>query len=98
MLRQVMADAKIAYPIRLIEIKTPEQAQSEHFLGSPSFRMDGVDLWPESRTTYDLSCRVYRTAGGLRGVPTQAMLRTRILEMAGLASKDNLLRVDEKYT
>ena len=64
--------------VRLIEITNPQQAQDEHFLGSPSIRMNGVDLWPESRSRYDLSCRVYQTAQGVRGSPTVEMLRERI--------------------
>ena len=79
-LQQVMASENLDFPIRMIEIKTPEQAQSEHFLGSPSYRVDGVDLWPETRHTYDMSCRVYQTAHGLRGIPTNEMLRARINE------------------
>ena len=64
--------------VRLIEITNPQQAQDEHFLGSPSIRMNGVDLWPESRSRYNLSCRVYQTAQGMRGSPTVEMLRERI--------------------
>jgi len=64
--------------VRLIEITNPQQAQDEHFLGSPSIRMNGVDIWPESRSRYNLSCRIYQTAQGMRGSPTVEMLRERI--------------------
>jgi hypothetical protein len=51
----------------------------EKFCGSPSFRINGEDLWCEERAKYHLSCRVYRTAQGLQGSPTVEMLRERIL-------------------
>jgi hypothetical protein len=48
------------------------------FLGSPSLRVDGVDLWPEERRRYTLNCRVYPTPHGLRGAPTVEMLREQL--------------------
>ncbi len=48
------------------------------FLGSPSFRINGMDLWDEKRSTYDLSCRVYLTPQGLKGCPTVEMLREKL--------------------
>lgn len=77
-LRQAIEAEKLSTEIHLIEIKTPEQAQAEKFLGSPSFRMNGVDLWPEERSRYLLSCRVYHTSDGLRGAPAIEMLREQI--------------------
>lgn len=77
-LRALIAADHLAMDVRLVEIHNPQQAQAEHFLGSPSFRMNGVDLWPEPRSSYDLSCRVYHTPQGMRGSPTIEMLRERI--------------------
>ena len=48
------------------------------FLGSPSFRVNGMDLWPEERKRFILSCRVYPTSQGLRGAPTVEMLRQKL--------------------
>lgn len=69
------------YQINLVKIETPEQAQKERFLGSPSFRVNGVDLWPEEREVYSLSCRVYHTPNGMKGFPTVEMLRERLREI-----------------
>ncbi len=74
-LRQALKAENISGEIRLIEIAGPEQAQAERFLGSPSFRIDGVDLWPEERKRYTMNCRVYPTGKGLQGAPTVEMLR-----------------------
>ncbi len=77
-LKQALEAENVSANVRLIEIKDPEQAQSERFLGSPSFRVDGSDLWPEPRKRYNLSCRVYQTGQGLQGAPTVEMLREQI--------------------
>lgn len=44
------------------------------FAGSPTFTVDGVDLFPASTTPGGLSCRVYLTAAGPAGVPEVAEL------------------------
>ncbi len=80
-LKQVIEEEKFPCQVRLIEIITPHQAQAEKFLGSPSFRMNGIDLWPETRAQYNLSCRVYQTRQGMLGDPTIEMLRERIRGM-----------------
>ncbi len=81
-LRQALATENWPTEIRLIEIADADQAQAERFLGSPSFRIDGIDLWPEARRRYTLNCRVYPTAEGLRGSPTVEMLREQIKLLA----------------
>lgn len=60
--------------IRLVKVVDNAEATRLKFLGSPSFRADGVDWWPAERKRYDLSCRVYSTPQGLQGAPTVEML------------------------
>jgi hypothetical protein len=64
--------------IRLVEVAEPEDAARLQFLGSPSFQINGVDLWPEDRKTFDLSCRVYATPQGMRGAPSVEMLHQKL--------------------
>lgn len=80
-LRQVIEKEDLPYRVRLIEITTPQQAQEERFLGSPSFRINGMDLWPETRTRYNMSCRVYKTNQGMRGSPTYEMIFDKLQEI-----------------
>ena len=47
--------------VDLIKIRDNVGAARLEFLGSPSFRVDGRELWPETREVYALSCRVYPT-------------------------------------
>lgn len=53
------------------EVSSDEAAETERFLGSPTVRVDGVDVEPGAtdRHTFGLSCRLYRTTHGLRGAP-----------------------------
>jgi hypothetical protein len=69
---------KISAEIKLILVESDEAAAREKFLGSPSIRVDGHDLWPEDRQSYHLGCRVYATEAGIRGVPSLEMLRIKI--------------------
>ena len=64
-------------------VEDDAQAAQLKFAGSPSLRVDGVDLWPEERKRYNLSCRVYLTPDGLHGVPTVAMLREQLRKVVG---------------
>jgi len=69
---------KLPGKVDLVLVKDNQQAESLRFLGSPSFRINGMDLWPEERSQYALSCRVYPTSEGLKGMPTVEMLREKI--------------------
>jgi hypothetical protein len=48
--------------LRQRRIETPEQAERERFLGSPTVRVNGRDIDPGAteRTDYGLKCRLYR--------------------------------------
>jgi hypothetical protein len=51
--------------VRLLErrIRTPDDAEAQRFLGSPTVRVDGVDVEPGAadRTDFGFKCRLYRT-------------------------------------
>ncbi len=57
--------------IRVVRIETDEDAQRERFLGSPSVRVDGVDVEQaaRARTDFGLQCRVYSVGERLDGAP-----------------------------
>jgi hypothetical protein len=77
-LKTALALESLPAKINLVKVENNAEAMRLKFLGSPSFKLDGVDLWPEERTTYALSCRVYATSQGLKGSPTVDMLREKI--------------------
>ena len=63
----------------LRRIDTPEQAERERFLGSPTVRVDGRDVDPgaRERTDYGLKCRIYRSEElGQSPLPPAEWIRT----------------------
>ena len=64
--------------IRLVQVENDADAARLKFLGSPSFHVEGKELWPEQREQYVLSCRVYSSPLGMKGVPTVDMLREKL--------------------
>ena len=46
------------------EVPTDEDAQAERFVGSPTIRIDGVDVQPPHDEPAGLTCRVYKRRDG----------------------------------
>jgi hypothetical protein len=61
--------------LTLIEIGDLEQAEQQHFLGSPTIRINGSDIAPAKGQAASLSCRLYHTTHGLSGVPELDLVR-----------------------
>jgi len=65
--RALAAEHGVQLTLRRIE----DAAQAVHarFLGSPSMRVNGVDIEPgaDERTDFGLKCRLYPSADGVRG-------------------------------
>jgi hypothetical protein len=69
--------------IHMREITSIEQAVAEHFLGSPTIRLNGVDPFATDHVPPSLSCRIYHLRDG-RVSPTpdpdelrEALMRAR---------------------
>lgn len=75
-LRDVLARAQVRARIELRRVDTPEDAERERFLGSPTVRIDGRDVDPSAagREDYGMKCRLYATDEGLRGTPPDAWI------------------------
>jgi hypothetical protein len=86
-LLDAMVSENLPICVDLVLVKDDDQAESLKFLGSPSFRIDGRDLWPEERQNFKLNCRIYSTPEGLVGVPSVEMLRERIRATMGDGQK-----------
>jgi hypothetical protein len=59
--------------LRLIDVPNDAAARRLRFLGSPTIRVDGKDVDPQSsrRRDYGRSCRVYQTESGLARKPDE---------------------------
>ena len=68
---------RIESEIRLVEVTDPEAAVELRFLGSPTVRVDGVDVEPGAaeRRDFALSCRIYRSERGLAEQPQESWVR-----------------------
>lgn len=62
--------------IRSIDATDPTVAASHRFPGSPTIRVDGLDIDPGfvDPGDYTPRCRLYRTSEGLRGLPEPAWI------------------------
>lgn len=76
-LRRVLAEEGLGDAVRVIRIDADADATRHAFPGSPTIRVDGVDLQPEEvQGTAGLTCRTYRTDDGrLSPLPTAEMIR-----------------------
>ena len=77
LLRQALDDLElrdIAY--RTTTITTEEQAGQHGFAGSPSFHVNGIDLFPLPGNPTALACRLYPTDHGRAGTPDLPDLRS----------------------
>ena len=70
-LRDLLAQVMVDAPVHQRRVQSDEDAQREHFLGSPTLHVDGVDVDPGAgeRTDYGMKCRLYRVDSELRRVP-----------------------------
>ena len=76
-LKTVLAKGGVSDPLTLTRVNDHEAAQSLRFLGSPTVRINGVDIEPSarSRSNYGLMCRTYPGSGG---VPSDQLIRQAI--------------------
>jgi hypothetical protein len=75
-LRALLDQVGIDAPVMERRVESDAAAQRERFLGSPSLRIDGVDVEPGAarRTDYGMKCRLYRHEEGLSGRPRDEWL------------------------
>jgi hypothetical protein len=84
-LREEMASAGVdPEAVAVREVGTDEEATGEGFVGSPTIRIDGVDVQPPGEEPTGLTCRVYRLRNGhVSPFPDRADLREALAAAAG---------------
>jgi hypothetical protein len=80
-LRDRRGAAGFAARVDLVEVRDPADAGRRRFPGSPRLRLDGHEAEPGAyaRCDFGMKCRLYRTAGTLAGVPSQALVRAALV-------------------
>ena len=73
---------RIEPEIRLVEVVDPDAAVELLFLGSPTVRVDGLDVEPGAgeRRDFALSCRIYRSERGVAEQPDARWVRDALTE------------------
>jgi hypothetical protein len=77
-LHEVMGEMNIQAAVKEIEVVADDQARRLRFPGSPTIRINGVDVDPEgaSQMGTALTCRVYKLEDGrFSPVPSREMIR-----------------------
>jgi hypothetical protein len=76
-LRATMADLGLdPNAIVVREVRTDSDAEREHFVGSPTIRIDGIDIQPTDGEPLGLTCRIYhRRDGRISPTPDPADVR-----------------------
>ncbi|MFN2471326.1 MAG: hypothetical protein ABR583_10150 [Gaiellaceae bacterium] len=84
LVERVATQLQIEAEIRLVEVADPDAAAALRFLGSPTLRVNGVDVEPgaEERRDFALSCRIYRSEGGVAEQPQENWVREALIEAA----------------
>ena len=70
--RRTAAARELEAHVEAVPVQSHEDAVRLRFLGSPTVRIDGIDIDPaaRARTDYALACRLY----GAAGVPSREMI------------------------
>ena len=75
--RQVLAEEGLSAEVVEVNVSEPSMAQKVGFLGSPSIRVNGLDVEPEVRgaRAFGFMCRTYAVNGRSEGLPSREVLR-----------------------
>ncbi len=78
-INSLLAEHSRSDEIEHVKVETNEEAQLRHFVGSPSVRIDGVDIDPDTpQEGFNMECRLYWVDGRPVGVPPREMLSSAI--------------------
>ncbi len=77
---RALRDERCTATIVRTAIVDSDEAVAQRFLGSPTVRVDGVDVEPlaNERTEFGFMCRMYGHGANATGTPPVAMIRAAI--------------------
>lgn len=84
LLQRVLAETGVPAQIETRVIETDEEAERERFVGSPTIRVNGRDVDPNTTDgAHRLTCRLYfREDGRPSAIPTETMIRKALAQFA----------------
>lgn len=85
-LRHLLHDHGINAPVTFLRIENDDDARTHRFLGSPTLRVNGLDVEPAAldRHSYALQCRRYSTRNGPTGTPSDRWILDALIENPNL--------------
>lgn len=89
--RQLLREEGVSAEVLEVNVSDPSIAQRVGFLGSPSIRVNELDVEPEARAAcdYGMMCRTYAVNGRREQVPSREILRQAIREASsGIKNSD----------
>lgn len=80
MVREVLSEQGLDVPIERIEVPDVETGNKVVFPGSPTIRVNGIDIEPGWEPCDDCTprCRLYMTDEGLKGVPDRQWIESAV--------------------
>ncbi|HYL15885.1 MAG TPA: cation transporter [Terriglobales bacterium] len=93
--RDVLKEEGIFAEVSELNIQDDPAAQAARFLGSPSLRINGLDVEPEARTLnqFGMMCRTYLDTGRRVGLPPRELIRNAVRETAQARSPQDCCEV-----
>ena len=84
-LRRLLRQSGEDTAVYLRRVESPEEAERERFLGSPTLRIDGRDVEPgaDERADFGLKCRLYRGPTGAAPLPPEEWIAAALKENRG---------------
>ncbi|GBC92174.1 hypothetical protein HRbin15_00638 [bacterium HR15] len=79
LLQEALRMEGIDAPVEIIRIDTQAQAEAHRFIGSPTIRIEGIEVDPHPELPYRLTCRTFiHEDGRLSPLPSLTMIRQAI--------------------
>ncbi len=90
--QQLLREKGVSAEVLEVNVSDASIAQQVGFLGSPSVRVNGLDVEPETRAArdYGMMCRTYSVDGRREGLPSREILRQAMREAnSGINDSDS---------
>ncbi|GIV19097.1 MAG: hypothetical protein KatS3mg023_0848 [Armatimonadota bacterium] len=79
LVREAIQMEGVQAQIEVVRIETEQEAERYRFVGSPTIRINGIEIDPQPHLPYRLTCRTFHLENGrLSPVPSLTMLRETI--------------------
>jgi hypothetical protein len=83
LLVEVLRENQLKITLHNVRIDSHDEAVAKRFIGSPTIRINGMDIDPsaEHRADFGMQCRVYLAGGQYTGIPSKEMIRSALLRV-----------------